>query len=213
MCAIRFALVLVVLAHSALALSGRTLSADSYHELLAISPTSDGAALMRAEFNISMTVARSTAGGPPPHSELRHFVLFPKSIAQVLDDLSVTDLHVSLTSGHWDAARLGAPTRGTACPSGAAVRARFASSSADQLDSQAQTDRRWRRLLQALSGVLCASLNEIGPAMTSSGTQWDLPSPWPNDAQPQDLIDQRRHVYYGVLPRENVCTATAWTME
>ena len=69
---------------------------------------------------------------------------------------------------------------------------------------------RWRRLTNALSGQFCASLNFLDSERTSQ-PEWIL---GPMGVDPPQTVNgtARRHLRFGTLPGENVCTEnlTPW---
>ncbi|VEL19872.1 unnamed protein product [Protopolystoma xenopodis] len=114
----------------------------------------------------------------------------------------VDELHLSLIRGFWDD-KLWGPIFDSAAPGGAEVWAWF--------EPNKNVDLLWSEMMHALSGLLCASLNQL-----SSSNQYIRPR-W--SYRPSGLtsnnISSRPDLYlrYAQLPGETVCTEnlTPWS--
>lgn len=146
---------------------------ETYSEELFIKPLATGYVYSFFQF----TVIRED-------DSLKHSTLFPHSLGDIIDRFHVAELNVDLTSGLWRHKSWGYPA--VDAPSGAEISARFHNNTQD-------VDKNWYGLTNALSGLLCTSLNFI------------------NSANSYESSADR--VYrYSNLPRENVCTEnlTPW---
>lgn len=146
---------------------------ESYSEELFIKPLATGYVYSFFQF----TVTRED-------NAFRHSSLFPHSLGDIIDRFHVSELNIDLTSGLWRHKSWGYPA--VDAPSGAEISARFHNDTQD-------VDKHWYGLTNALSGLLCTSLNFI------------------NSANSYESSSDR--VYrYSNLPRENVCTEnlTPW---
>jgi phosphatidylinositol glycan class T len=161
-------------------------SASGYTEKLNIVQLEDGK--LMTEFSFEQIVTRTDSV---------HYQLFPKAIAEILSTFGVKEMHISFTKGRWRADRYGyglSPQTPPA-PPGAHLYAWLNSSS---------VDRNWVGLTNTLGGLFCASLNFMGPTVTS---------------EPKFVYDSFEPKYVGdatlrvsSLPREIVCTEnlTPW---
>lgn len=146
---------------------------ESYNEELFIKPLATGYVYSFFQF----TIVRED-------NAFRHSSLFPHSLGDIINRFHVDELNVDLTSGLWRHKFWGYPA--VDAPSGAEISARFHNDTQD-------VDKNWYGLTNALSGLLCTSLNFINSA-NSYETSAD------------------RVYRYSNLPRENVCTEnlTPW---
>ncbi|KAJ2746190.1 Subunit of the glycosylphosphatidylinositol transamidase complex-like protein [Coemansia sp. BCRC 34301] len=174
---------------AALAVCGGLLAgAESFTEDLLVAPLRDGRVLLHFEFNVQRTA-------PAANESLHHYQLFPRQIGEISRRYNVDELHLSFTQGGWRESKWGHPpinSQGI----GAEVRARIKGGDI------VQSERRWKGLTNALSGVFCASLNFIDTTNTATPRLTFAE----NDAKAGSML---RH---GYLPRENVCTEnlTPW---
>ena len=129
-------------------------SAASFTEDLLLSPLEDGRVL--AEFHFETTGALDPS----------NFYLFPKPMGQILHRFGVEEFSMSLTHGVWKHRDWGLPSdfrientslaeTGVIGPSGAEIWASFSTGGPDAWEEE------WKGLLEALSGIFCASLNSF----------------------------------------------------
>lgn len=146
---------------------------ESYNEELFIKPLATGYVYSFFQF----TIIRE-------ENLFKHSNLFPHSLGDIIDRFNVAELNIDLTSGLWRHKSWGYPV--VDAPSGAEISARFYNDTKD-------VDKHWYGLTNALSGLLCTSLNFINSA---------------NSFKPSNDKTYR----YANLPRENVCTEnlTPW---
>lgn len=159
-----------------LALAAGHARSESYSEELFIKPLATGYVYSFFQF----TVVRDD------DDAFRHSDLFPHSLGEIIDRFRVSELHVDLTSGLWRHKAWGYPA--VDAPSGAEISARFRNGT-----KTTDVDAHWYGLTNALSGLLCTSLNFI------------------NTANSYESSTDRMYRYAN-LPRENVCTEnlTPW---
>ena len=92
--------------------------------------------------------------------DLPDYDLFPRALGEVVEKYHVRELHLTLTQGLWRHHKWGYPV--VDAPPGATLWAWFNPAPQEELD---QT---WRDLVNALSGLFCASLNFIDGTNTAS---------------------------------------------
>ncbi|XP_050442857.1 GPI transamidase component PIG-T [Adelges cooleyi] len=150
-----------------------SVTAESYNEELFIRPLPTGYVYSFFQF----TIVRED-------NLFNHTHLFPHSLGDIINRFNVDELNIDLTSGLWRHKAWGYPA--IDAPSGAEISARFHSNTED-------VNKNWFGLTNALSGLLCTSLNFINKANTFESSE-------------------DRVYRYSNLPRENVCTEnlTPW---
>lgn len=152
-----------------LALLATACRGDSFHELLEVRPLADRNALVKLTF---------TTHAPWDAS---HVEYMPLPLALVVHRFNVHSLTVTLAAGRWRAERW--ELEPAAAPAGLVVRARFAG-------ALHTVPARWEALLQALGGLLGASMGFAAPHTVA-----------------RDAFERE-----AMLPREAVCTEnlTPW---
>lgn len=159
-------------------------NADIYEERLTIQPLPKNAVLTSFSFDISQQ-GNST-----------DYDLFPRSLGQILQETSVRELHLRFSQGWWDADNWGsAPAEGKYA-GGIGVEVWAWIKGANVEDARVN----WRRLVNSLSGLFCASLNFVDEAKTTYPI---------NTFEPFGSLDGDSGDVYlmrGALPREPVCT-------
>lgn len=117
--------------------------------------------------------------------------MFSRALSEVIIRHNVQELHISLTAGLWKYETWGYPILDSA--PGAEVWVWFK-------DDTEDIDTNWKQLTNSLSGLLCASLNQID----------NLNSISPDISfAPSGIISNKLNssfVRYSTLPREIVCT-------
>ncbi|PWW80305.1 Gpi16 subunit, GPI transamidase component [Tuber magnatum] len=126
-----------------------------------------------------------------------HHSVFPRSLAQILQQSQTKELHLKFTLGRWDAEQWGRQVWDGRTAGGTGVELWAWVEAAD--DSEA--DARWTTLNNALSGLFCASLNFIDSTRTIRPVMSFQPA---GHHSPESL--ERLHLLHGTLPREPVCT-------
>lgn len=131
--------------------------------------------------------------------EFAHYDLFPRALGEIIEAYHVRELHLSLTQGLWRHRMWGYPV--IDAPPGAQLWVWFN-------PNVHNLDQTWRDLVNALSGLVCASLNFIDSTNTVSPEL---------SYRPQGLAEEwyssnSSYLRYAALPRENVCTEnlTPW---
>ncbi|XP_078434718.1 GPI transamidase component Gpi16 subunit family protein isoform X2 [Wolffia australiana] len=132
---------------------------------------------------------------PPSSSNGRHHRLFPKAIAQLINNFQIQELELSFTQGRWNYEKWGGSdfiSTTNAKPPGVELWANF-DVSTDQIDPT------WRNLTHALSGLFCSSINFLASTTAFAAPKWSFRG---------NSINSR----YAALPREAVCTEnlTPW---
>lgn len=122
-------------------------------------------------------------------------------MAEIVKRYKVQELHVSFTRGRWEYEQWGIPA--LPAPPGAEVWAWFSPA----LNSS-HVDREWHGLTNALSGLLCGSLNLLTSDIVSS-PKWAFP---PEGHVQGETNLTENHLRRGSLPREALCTEnlTPW---
>lgn len=130
-----------------------------------------------------------------------------RPIAEIFQQFGVAELHVSLTHGLWRYDKWGYPPVDAAM--GAEIWVWF---QGDHHLSDSQVDRQWKRLVDTLSGVLCASLSFIDASNTVRPKFSFRPQFSDSGAVADQTAHHKRFVRYATLPREVVCTEnlTPW---
>lgn len=175
-------------------------SDNIFTEELYIRPLATGHVYSHFEFITTWATPEISDSVAQYHDfKFSHYDLFPRALGEIVERYHVRELHLSLTQGLWRHRKWGYPI--VDAPPGAQLWVWFNPSS-DNLD---QT---WRDLVNALSGLVCASLNFIDSTNTvSPGLSY----------RPQGLAEEwyagnSSYMRYAALPRENVCTEnlTPW---
>ncbi|KAF2368481.1 GPI transamidase component PIG-T [Trinorchestia longiramus] len=132
--------------------------------------------------------------------KLTHYSLFPRALGEVVEKYHVRELHLTLTQGLWRHQQWGYPVLDA--PPGATLWVWF-NPAPDHVLDQA-----WRDLVNALSGLFCASLNFIDSTNTASPVLSFRPA---GLAQPW-YSSNSSYLRVAALARENVCTEnlTPW---
>jgi phosphatidylinositol glycan class T len=196
---------ITISALAVLLLAAMLTSAAQFEETLLVRPLHDGKVLLHFEFSLSES--------SPSH---RHYTLFPKPLGEILAAYAVESMSLSLTSGRWLTEQWGhigwtakdadAPVI-RAAPHGAELWAVFDAElssydvpsvlSANTTTTPATFDSRWRNLQASLSGLFCASLNQMTSGFSSD----------PREVFPEQSSRHSAGAFrYATLPRESVCT-------
>jgi len=159
-----------------------------YQEQLHLRPLPRAALLASFSFRSNTTFSEFTS---------RNFRLFPRSLGQILSYANTRELHLRFNLGRWDAESWGSRPWNGAREGGTGVEL-WAWLVAD---SEAEAERKWVVLTNALSGLFCASLNFIDSTRTTRPVMSFRPEGNHNDVDPGKM-----HLLHGVLPHEVVCT-------
>ncbi|CAI9714892.1 GPI transamidase component PIG-T-like [Octopus vulgaris] len=132
-------------------------------------------------------------------SEFNQYRLFPKSLGDIVSAHDVQELHLSLTQGIWRHDKWGYPIHDA--PPGAELWVWF-------LPSVKSVKVSWAELVNALSGLFCASLNFMD-AKSTVNPNWSFR---PHGLQGEGFAKDVKLLRYSALPREVVCTEnlTPW---
>ncbi|XP_006663442.2 GPI transamidase component PIG-T [Oryza brachyantha] len=136
---------------------------------------------------------RSSA--PPSAAAGRHHHVFPKAIAQLVQQFHISELELSFTQGRWNYERWGGydpMSTNYAKPPGVELWAAFDL-------PLGEIDATWKNLTHTLSGLFCASINFLESSTAFSAPRWGFKL-------------NEGNLRYGALPREAVCTEnlTPW---
>lgn len=169
---------------------------EIYTEEVTLRPLAHGQVLSELVFTTTAdeTDLQTKHGG-------HHLKVFPVQMASIISQYSVQELHVSLTRGRWDYDAHGTPS--FPAPLGAEVVAWFPHSFAED-----RIDREWQGLTNALSGILCGSLNLMTADVVVS-PKWTFPL---EGHVPEPHLVNSTHLRRGALSREALCTEnlTPW---
>ncbi|XP_013389668.1 GPI transamidase component PIG-T [Lingula anatina] len=167
--------------------------ADVFNEELLIKPLDSGHVYAHFQFTTKWDIDIQT------QQNFTHYGLFPKSLGEVLAKYSVHELHLSLTQGLWRHRIWGYPV--VSAPPGAELWAWFKRDTTN-------IDKKWSDLVNALSGLFCASLNFMDKTATVSPKL----SFRPLGAADQWIATNSTYLRYAAMPGEMVCTEnlTPW---
>ncbi|KAK0176504.1 hypothetical protein PV328_000635 [Microctonus aethiopoides] len=157
---------------------------DSFDEELLVKPLANGHIYAYFQFTTLWHI-------PKEPELLHHSHLFPRGLAVLIARHNVDELHISLTAGLWNYRKWGYPVHDAA--PGAEIWAWFNEDVQD-------VDQAWKGLTNALSGLLCASLNFVDPTNSLSPEFSFRPT------GVYDKAPNSSHLRYSSLPREIVCT-------
>nr|XP_039251804.1 GPI transamidase component PIG-T-like isoform X2 [Styela clava] len=163
-------------------------ASDLYEETLVLKPPNDDQ--LYVVFNFS-TVSEDLKS-----LKNHHYSLFPRVIGELVRKYGIAEFHLSMTQGLWRYERWGHPYY--PAPPGAQLWVWFQ----PEIES---VEASWKGFTNALSGLLCASLNFIGKTETVTPTLSFRPQGAIQDASSSLLR-------YAVLSRETLCTEnlTPW---
>ncbi|XP_045191639.2 GPI transamidase component PIG-T-like [Mercenaria mercenaria] len=168
-------------------------SEDAFYEELYIKSMEKGNVLNHFQFT---TVWNSSISDD---ETFQHYRLFPKALGDVLSRYKVQELHLSQTQGLWKHEHWGYPPEDT--PPGVELWVWFQ-------PNYGSIDQVWAELVNALSGLFCASLNFMDSKATVI-PRWSF--------RPMGLASEyysfdSRFMRYSALPKEIVCTEnlTPW---
>eukprot|EP00105_Crassostrea_gigas_P027835 XP_011449302.1 PREDICTED: GPI transamidase component PIG-T [Crassostrea gigas] len=165
---------------------------DNFSEELYVKPFSSGHVMFHFQFTTVWNVSIDK-----PES-FQHYHLFPKSLGDVLTTYKVKELHLSQTQGLWKHEKWGYPPEDA--PPGDELWVWF--------QPHSGVDQTWADLVNALSGLFCASLNFMDSKSTVQ-PRWSFR---PAGLASEFYSADSRFVRYSTLPREVVCTEnlTPW---
>lgn len=172
---------------------------DDFHEKLLFRALEDGS--LFAEFVFDTISPLSSIKSPFYH-------LFPKTIGELFIRFNLHEFDLTLSRGYWFNHLYGTFNPNVA-PIGAELTAMFYkdnNNSNNNTNSGDNNDDDWLVLQSILSGIYCSSINEI---------ESQISNPNINYRETDDTFtkDLNFSYYYGILPRENICTEnlTPWS--
>lgn len=169
----------------------------SFNEKLIVKPFLDGKVLLHFQF--------STIDGHQDHQgdeeeqqssqtekKRRHYTLLPKMLGQIVDKYHVNEMQLSLTQGRWQYDKWGVAY--APAPVGAELITWFSPQSANNATTSSSDDveQNWKGLVNALSGLFCASLNFL-----DTTTEFSYAA---------GVVSNGDSFRYGTLSQETVCT-------
>jgi len=161
-------------------------TASAYHEELHLQPLPQSALLATFSFQSNTTVSAF---------EQQNYDLFPRSLGQILQHTHAKELHLRFSLGRWDAQTWGARPRGGRREGGTGVELW----AWVEAETDKEANSRWLTLVNALSGLFCASLNFIDSTKTiRPRSTFEFGGTAPSS--------DNLHLLHGVLPHEVVCT-------
>jgi len=163
---------------------------EEFHESAKIEFLSD-TKLLYTYFNFTTLT-------PEKHFDTSHYRLFPRPIGEILKKYGVSEAHFSLTRGMWRHSQW--TKADSPAPTGAQIWAWFDKDISD-------VDTNWKGLLSSLSGLFCASLDQISLDMSVQATTSFLP-----EGLQKKKLKNNSHMRYASLVREFLCTEnlTPW---
>uniref|UniRef100_A0A0D3HLT4 GPI transamidase component PIG-T n=1 Tax=Oryza barthii TaxID=65489 RepID=A0A0D3HLT4_9ORYZ len=178
---------LLLLASVAAAAAAPAAEEEEFTEELLLRPLPDRKALAHFHFRSSASPSAAAAG--------RHHHVFPKAIAQLVQQFHISELELSFTQGRWNYEQWGGydpMSTNYAKPPGVELWAAF-DLPLDEIDAT------WKNLTHTLSGLFCASINFLESSTAFSAPRWGFKL-------------NEGNLRYGALPREAVCTEnlTPW---
>jgi len=167
---------------------------ESFYEELLIRPLPDGKLMTHFQFTTRWDVNKSQS------SSFNHFNLFPKSLGNVIRKFHVDELHLSFTQGRWVFSQWGYPVN--AAPAGVELWTWF--------EDGYDTNSLWKGLASTLSGLFCATLDQMGITNTIN-PQFSFT----HDGDSyfgRTSNNSEGNLRYSALAREAVCTEnlTPW---
>ncbi|KAI8591231.1 GPI transamidase component PIG-T [Geranomyces variabilis] len=165
---------------------------ETYEEDLHLTQLPDGKVV--ADFRFLRRI------GPAALAQVKenHYSLLPRAIGEIVQTFGVEELHLTFTRGNWNHQKWGYSPLSAA--TGVQLWTWFNASSVDD---------QWKGLTHALSGLYCASLNQIDRSSTAE----PMLSFRPEGDYEDDAVKDKLELRYGSLPHEAVCTEnlTPWT--
>lgn len=158
--------------------------------------TALGQGLLLADFEFTQRIDF------PLNQNGRFFGTFPKPIFEIFHEYKVSSFHLSMSKSRWHSSKWGHPPWIPA-PSGILMEASLMPESpygeycATLILIYLSVDATWNRLVNSLSGIICASLNLL--------TSDKIVHPSAAFSQTCHIHDGE-HYIVGMLPRESVCT-------
>ncbi|KAK9247232.1 GPI transamidase component PIG-T [Lipomyces tetrasporus] len=182
--------------------------ASGYSESLDLKPLPRNNLLASFNFEINSDLAQGydLVNGTDQPVFLAHYGLFPRSVGQIVKSTQTHELHLRFTQGWWDSEEWGLlPHNGKyAGGTGVEVWAWIAGESYDEAENH------WYELVNALSGLFCASLNFVDSSRTTPNPISFRPDSTTGAstliAGKGNVSSSSLHLYHGSLPRETVCT-------
>eukprot|EP01083_Nonionella_stella_P043463 117218_1 len=157
--------------------------ADEFTEKMLLRALPDGSLFVELRFDIIAD-----------YKKVLFYELFPKSIYELFIRLpSLWQFDLALTRGRWDYEHW---RYENISPLGAELSAIF-------YNNTESSDSDWLIFQQIISGLYCASMNEINIQIVNNTKYHFVPSQleWLNDLSNGDWIS-----YFGIAPKENICT-------
>ncbi|KAK9480649.1 GPI transamidase component PIG-T [Lipomyces japonicus] len=184
-----------------LGLAGALQSGGSYSENLDLTPLPRNSVLATFQFDILSDPILITGNDSFDFGleGLLHYGLFPRSVGQIVKSTGTHELHLRFTQGWWDSELWGSLPNGGKSSGGTGVEA-WAWIAAQ---SEAEAQDRWFKLVNALSGLFCASLNFVDATKTTQNPM----SFTPDSKVPLGSTSSTKlSLFHGALPRESICT-------
>ncbi|KAJ3152454.1 hypothetical protein HDU86_005635 [Geranomyces michiganensis] len=172
-----FCILLVLLAQVTLAAP----SDETYEEDLQLTQLPDGKVV--ADFRFLRRIGPNTLA----QVKENHYSLLPRSIEEIVQTFGVEELHLTFTRGNWNYQKWGYSPLSAA--TGVQLWTWFNASSVDE---------NWKGLTHALSGLYCASLNQIDRSSTAEPMLSFRPEGDYKEKAVKDMLELR----YGSLPHE-----------
>lgn len=191
-------------------------NSNDYQEQLVLRPLPRNTLLTSFYFETqSEPISYHKLNGSAIKEPYKSYSLFPRSLGQIIDESSTKELHLTFSQGWWDAENWGSsPDNGTTS-GGTGVEVWAVVEGCCRQDAELN----WRKLVNTLSGLFCASLNFIDSSHTTYPQKAVVSSmklyDWIHNANSSVKVgfddkksddDKSLYLLRGALAGEPVCT-------
>jgi GPI-anchor transamidase subunit T len=160
--------------------------------------------------SVRIQLTTTTAPADAENAREESYDLFPRSLGKIIRQFGVDEMHLSFTQGRWLYDQYGLPPV-PAPPPGAQMWLWFSNNNNNDNDDLRidDVDQRFGGAMEALSGLLCASLHEATTLRCMASSPAFLPNH--NRSNGTVVVDWQL-LRHASMPREAVCTEnlTPW---
>ncbi|KAK9454182.1 GPI transamidase component PIG-T [Dipodascopsis uninucleata] len=136
-------------------------------------------------------------------TKLVNYGSFPRSVGQIVKSTRTHELHLRFSHGRWDSEEWGSLPNGGLFSGGMGVEVWAWIEGVDEPSARES----WYEMVNALSGLFCASLNFVNSERTTVSPVSFIPE---SDILARETSNKvgkfNSYLYHGSLPREAVCT-------